>query len=63
MFVLCPHCQFLVAVDPRSGRPPATCPKCDGRMEAPAPESQASEQAAQDVAADLEAHGLLREAP
>src|SRR5207342_3847653 len=30
MFVLCPHCQFLVAVDPISGLPPARCPRCDG---------------------------------
>jgi hypothetical protein len=32
MFVLCPHCQFLVAVDPRTGAPPATCPKCGGEI-------------------------------
>jgi hypothetical protein len=32
MFVLCPHCQFLVAVDPRTGAPPAVCPKCGGAM-------------------------------
>lgn len=29
MFVLCPHCQFLVTVDPLSGEPPARCPRCD----------------------------------
>lgn len=28
MFVLCPHCQFLVATDPVSGQPPARCPRC-----------------------------------
>ena len=33
MFVLCPHCQFLVTVDPRSGRPPALCPNCGKPME------------------------------
>ena len=27
MFVLCPHCQFLVALE-RSGLPPAHCPRC-----------------------------------
>ena len=32
MFVLCPHCQFLVAVDPVSGEPPERCPRCDGAM-------------------------------
>jgi len=30
MFVLCPHCQFLVAVDPGTGLPPSRCPRCDG---------------------------------
>lgn len=29
MFVLCPHCQFLVALDPVSGQPPERCPRCD----------------------------------
>jgi hypothetical protein len=28
MFTACPHCQFLVARDPRSGAPPADCPRC-----------------------------------
>jgi hypothetical protein len=28
MFILCPHCQFLVAVDPISGLPPEHCPRC-----------------------------------
>ena len=32
MFVLCPHCQFLVAVDPVTGAPPARCPRCDGAV-------------------------------
>ena len=32
MFVLCPHCQFLVAMDPRTGAPPAACPNCGGAM-------------------------------
>jgi hypothetical protein len=30
MFVLCPHCQFLVAVNPATGLPPPRCPRCDG---------------------------------
>ena len=29
MFVLCPHCHFLVGLDPRTGVPPARCPRCD----------------------------------
>jgi hypothetical protein len=37
MFVLCPHCQFLVAVDPASGLPPARCPRCDGLVLATGP--------------------------
>ncbi|HET6434160.1 MAG TPA: DUF3426 domain-containing protein [Xanthomonadaceae bacterium] len=28
MFTLCPHCQFLVALDPATGRAPADCPRC-----------------------------------
>jgi hypothetical protein len=28
MFVLCPHCQFLVSVEPASGRAPECCPRC-----------------------------------
>jgi hypothetical protein len=39
MFVLCPHCQFLVAVDPVTGQPPAHCPRCDAAI---APEHVAS---------------------
>jgi hypothetical protein len=35
MFVLCPHCEFLVTVDPRSGQPPATCPKCGKALDVP----------------------------
>jgi hypothetical protein len=29
MFTLCPHCHFLVGLDPRTGAAPARCPKCD----------------------------------
>jgi len=59
MFVLCPHCQFLVAVDPISGLPPARCPRCDGSVlvepgepadNAPAP---ATEQEATEVAPEV----------
>lgn len=32
MFSLCPHCQFLLARDPRSGRLPEACPKCGGAI-------------------------------
>ncbi len=39
MFILCPHCQFLVALDPASGQPPERCPRCDARMQAEAPAS------------------------
>ena len=34
MFVLCPHCQFLVATDPVSGQPPSRCPRCAEPMQA-----------------------------
>ncbi|UHQ20779.1 DUF3426 domain-containing protein [Lysobacter sp. KIS68-7] len=37
MFVLCPHCQFLVAVDARTGLPPSACPKCGGAIVAETP--------------------------
>ena len=49
MFVLCPHCQFLVAVDPVTGQPPAHCPRCDAAI---APEPVASMQAS-DEAVDI----------
>lgn len=38
MFVLCPHCHFLVGIDPRTGAPPANCPKCGGVVVEPRPE-------------------------
>ncbi|MFL6593019.1 MAG: DUF3426 domain-containing protein [Luteimonas sp.] len=41
MFVLCPHCQFLVAVDPVTGLPPVHCPRCDGIVVAPIDASDA----------------------
>lgn len=36
MFVLCPHCQFLVALL-ANGLPPARCPRCDGSLQPEAP--------------------------
>jgi hypothetical protein len=33
MFVLCPHCQFLVALEPVTGRPPEQCPRCMERLQ------------------------------
>ncbi len=39
MFVLCPHCQFLVTLGP-GGQPPPLCPRCDHVL---------TEQAAEDV--------------
>jgi len=53
MFVLCPHCQFLVAVDPVTGQPPAHCPRCDAAI---APEPVASMQAS-DEAVDTVSSG------
>ena len=44
MFVLCPHCQFLVAMDPASGQPPLRCTRCDALL---APESMSVAPAAQ----------------
>lgn len=39
MFVLCPHCQFLVALDSASGQPPLRCPRCEKWLQAPAVDS------------------------
>lgn len=33
MFVLCPHCQFLVALDPVSDLPPDRCPRCHDALQ------------------------------
>jgi hypothetical protein len=38
MFVLCPHCHFLVATDPASGQPPLRCARCHGLL---VPEAEA----------------------
>ena len=52
MFVLCPHCQFLVAVDPVSGQPPALCPRCDGVI---APPQVATPSASDEATASIDA--------
>ena len=43
MFVLCPHCQFLVGIEPRTGKPPTHCPKCNGVVIEALPEPAAVE--------------------
>jgi hypothetical protein len=59
MFVLCPHCQFLVAVDPVSGQPPAHCPRCDGVIAPPQVAAQiASDEAAARIDADNQADAM-----
>ncbi|HMB44049.1 MAG TPA: DUF3426 domain-containing protein, partial [Luteimonas sp.] len=40
MFILCPHCQFLVALEPVTGQPPEQCPRC-GEYLQPMPETAA----------------------
>ena len=58
MFVLCPHCQFLVALDPASGQPPAHCPRCQNSLREPAaaePAHAPVAEASAAVAAPLEA--------
>jgi hypothetical protein len=68
MFVLCPHCQFLVGVDPRTGRPPVGCPKCGQPMEAPASIEvelvpELVPEVVPDVAPDVVAEVLVEPAP
>lgn len=46
MFVLCPHCQYLVSVNARTGRPPAVCPKCGQAMDVQAESQAPSEEVA-----------------
>ena len=53
MFVLCPHCQFLVAVDPVSGEPPARCPRCDGAIVSQAAPAVATDDVASADAGDI----------
>ena len=50
MFVLCPHCHFLVGIDPRTGRPPANCPKCGGVVVEPLPDMPAEGAHAEEIA-------------
>lgn len=52
MFVLCPYCQFLVALDPASGKPPLRCTRCQALL-VPAPEpAQTAPAATQPSAAE-----------
>ena len=63
MFVLCPHCQFLVTLDPASGQPPSRCPRCDEFLQTPPAETM-SDNAPASVAATSElddAHPPSRE--
>ena len=54
MFVLCPHCEFLVGVDPRTGQPPAACPKCGQALEsAQADEAPVVVEETRDAAPDV----------
>jgi hypothetical protein len=46
MFVLCPHCQFLVALDPASGHPPQRCPRCDEPLQPATPPAAVAASAA-----------------
>ena len=50
MFVLCPHCHFLVGIDPRTGKPPAHCPKCGGLVVEPLPDIPAASAHAEEAA-------------
>jgi hypothetical protein len=46
MFVLCPHCQFLAALDPATGQPPAHCPRCGQPWKATAVQARQATQVA-----------------
>ena len=54
MFVLCPHCQFLVALEPASGQVPACCPRC-GKLLQPAVAAPAISEVAA-IPADASVH-------
>ena len=60
MFVLCPHCQFLVAVDARTGLPPAACPKCGGAIVVEAPGEAELAAARGEKAGPVEAPAAVR---
>lgn len=56
MFVLCPHCRFLVALNPASAQSPARCPRCNERLQAAIAEAYVPENppdADADAAADI----------
>jgi hypothetical protein len=44
MFVLCPHCQFLVGLESANGQPPEHCPRCHERLQPAVPVPEASAQ-------------------
>ncbi|HVI25823.1 MAG TPA: DUF3426 domain-containing protein [Xanthomonadaceae bacterium] len=46
MFTLCPHCQFLVALDPATGRAPADCPRCGKPLTMPATDDHGADETA-----------------
>jgi hypothetical protein len=52
MFVLCPHCHFLVATDPASGQPPLRCARCQGLLVPEAEKETETETATQAPAPD-----------
>lgn len=54
MFVLCPHCHFLVGVDPRTGKPPTHCPKCGNVVIEAVPVSEPSTETAPAIAIPLD---------
>jgi len=53
MFILCPQCQFLVAIEPASGLPPPRCPRC-GHALHPEPQAPSSEGIASPPATETE---------
>lgn len=49
MFVLCPHCQFLVGLESANGLPPERCPRCGLRLQPEAAPDSATPLAASDT--------------
>lgn len=58
MFVLCPHCQFLVALDPATGRAPAECPRCGKPLAPPVAGAAATSAAASQAAPEQDGQAL-----
>jgi hypothetical protein len=63
MFVLCPHCQFLVALDPATGEPPPRCPRCEGAVQAAVAPASVSAALPEDAIAALPAPDLRHVPP